>query len=100
MSHNLCYMNRRKSKFFYYFNFLSYALYYCCSSSTSHSHVHCNDEIVEDANARICHTSHTEPCSESMTGTMGLCTALLFHSAIEGLAIGVQNSPTKVGGTI
>ncbi|XP_065370662.1 zinc transporter ZIP1 [Calliphora vicina] len=61
-----------------------------------HEHVHCNDEIVEDANARICHTSHTEPCSQSMTGTLGLFVALSLHSAIEGLAIGVQDSSTKV----
>ncbi|XP_002019704.2 protein zntD [Drosophila persimilis] len=73
----------------------------------SHSHSHhnenhdhassgCNDARVEDANARICHTSHTEPCAQSMTGTLGLFVALSLHSAIEGLAIGVQNSSTKV----
>lgn len=64
--------------------------------SENHAHIHCNDEIVEDANARICHTSHTEPCSQSMTGTLGLFVALSLHSAIEGLAIGVQDSATKV----
>ncbi|XP_017055350.1 zinc transporter ZIP1 [Drosophila ficusphila] len=79
---------------------------------TSHSHSHhhdhdhdqdhpynasgCDDASVEDANARICHTSHTEPCAQSMTGTLGLFVALSLHSAIEGLAIGVQNSSTKV----
>ncbi|XP_060650143.1 LOW QUALITY PROTEIN: zinc transporter ZIP1 [Drosophila nasuta] len=56
----------------------------------------CNDDSVEDANARICHTSHTEPCAQTMTGTLGLFVALSLHSAIEGLAIGVQNSATKV----
>ncbi|KAH8294895.1 hypothetical protein KR018_004014, partial [Drosophila ironensis] len=56
----------------------------------------CDDATVEDANARICHTSHTEPCAQSMTGTLGLFVALSLHSAIEGLAIGVQNSSTKV----
>ncbi|KAH8264202.1 hypothetical protein KR038_004381 [Drosophila bunnanda] len=76
------------------------------TSHTSHSHVHdqdhpysasgCDDASVEDANARICHTSHTEPCVQSMTGTLGLFVALSLHSAIEGLAIGVQNSSTKV----
>ncbi|TMW52281.1 hypothetical protein DOY81_002614, partial [Sarcophaga bullata] len=64
--------------------------------SGNHAHIHCNDEIVEDANARICHTSHTEPCSQSMTGTLGLFVALSLHSAIEGVAIGVQDSATKV----
>lgn len=66
------------------------------SHGSPHDHVHCNDEIIENANARICHTSHTAPCSQSMTGTMGLFAALSLHSAIEGIAIGVQNSPTKV----
>ncbi|XP_030565756.1 zinc transporter ZIP1-like [Drosophila novamexicana] len=56
----------------------------------------CDDASVEDANARICHTSHTEPCAQSMTGTLGLFVALSLHSAIEGLAIGVQNSASKV----
>ncbi|KAH8358510.1 hypothetical protein KR093_000485, partial [Drosophila rubida] len=56
----------------------------------------CDDDTLEDANARICHTSHTEPCAQSMTGTLGLFVALSLHSAIEGLAIGVQNSATKV----
>ncbi|KAI8129287.1 Zinc transporter ZIP1 [Lucilia cuprina] len=66
------------------------------SHETNHEHAACTDEIVEDANARICHTSHTEPCSQSMTGTLGLFVALSLHSAIEGLAIGVQDSSTKV----
>ncbi|KAH8369400.1 hypothetical protein KR009_009659 [Drosophila setifemur] len=61
-----------------------------------HSSASCDDATVEDANARICHTSHTEPCAQSMTGTLGLFVALSLHSAIEGLAIGVQNSSTKV----
>ncbi|XP_023176141.2 zinc transporter ZIP3 isoform X2 [Drosophila hydei] len=56
----------------------------------------CDDASIDDANARICHTSHTEPCAQSMTGTLGLFVALSLHSAIEGLAIGVQNSATKV----
>ncbi|TDG45702.1 hypothetical protein AWZ03_007840 [Drosophila navojoa] len=67
----------------------------------NHGHMYvpvpgCDDVSVEDANARICHTSHTEPCAQSMTGTLGLFVALSLHSAIEGLAIGVQNSATKV----
>ncbi|XP_052838953.1 zinc transporter ZIP1 isoform X1 [Drosophila gunungcola] len=71
-------------------------------SDHDHDHYHpstasgCDDASVEDANARICHTSHTEPCVQSMTGTLGLFVALSLHSAIEGLAIGVQNSSTKV----
>ncbi|XP_039948013.1 zinc transporter ZIP1 [Bactrocera neohumeralis] len=58
---------------------------------------HCAEEaVIAESNARICHTSHEEPCVQSMTGTLGLFVALSLHSAIEGLAIGVQNSSRKV----
>ncbi|KAM7362726.1 zinc/iron regulated transporter-related protein 88E [Cochliomyia hominivorax] len=63
-------------------------------TSQNHVHVHCDNELVADANAaRLC---HTESCSQSMTSTLGLFVAMSLHSAIEGLAIGVQNSSTKV----
>ncbi|XP_067648507.1 zinc transporter ZIP1 [Eurosta solidaginis] len=71
-------------------------------STTYSEHVHTNAthcvdrSIIEAANARLCHTSHEEPCAQSMTGTLGLFVALSLHSTIEGLAIGVQNSATKV----
>jgi len=68
--------------------------------SHNHDHVnirqHCDDEVIADANARICHTSHAEPCAQSIVGTLGLFVALSLHSAFEGIAIGVQNSATKV----
>lgn len=58
---------------------------------------HCAEEaVIAESNARICHTSHEEPCVQSLTGTLGLFAALSLHSAIEGLAIGVQNSSRKV----
>ncbi|XP_075147706.1 zinc transporter ZIP1-like [Haematobia irritans] len=60
-----------------------------------HSHSHCNEQVIDEANARICHTSHAEPCSQSIS-TMGLFAALSLHSAIEGIAIGVQNTSSKV----
>lgn len=77
------------------------AFAYSGHDHNNHGHIYdpvpgCDDVSVEDANARICHTSHTEPCAQSMTGTLGLFVALSLHSAIEGLAIGVQNSATKV----
>ncbi|XP_054083627.1 zinc transporter ZIP1 isoform X2 [Zeugodacus cucurbitae] len=62
-----------------------------------HNTSHCAEEaVIAESNARICHTSHEEPCAQSMTGTLGLFVALCLHSAIEGLAIGVQNSSRKV----
>ncbi|XP_075145068.1 zinc/iron regulated transporter-related protein 88E [Haematobia irritans] len=39
---------------------------------------------------------HTEPISQSISTSIGLFAALSLHSAIEGIAIGVQNSPSKV----
>jgi len=50
----------------------------------------------EEANARICHTTHTEPCEQSATGHTGLLLALSVHAILEGLAIGVQDSASKV----
>uniref|UniRef100_W8BEG7 Zinc transporter ZIP3 n=2 Tax=Ceratitis capitata TaxID=7213 RepID=W8BEG7_CERCA len=69
-------------------------------SAQQHLHTHSNhcvdQAVVAESNARICHSSHQEPCGQSMTGTLGLFVALSLHSAIEGIAIGVQNSATKV----
>lgn len=50
----------------------------------------------EEINARICHTSHVAPCSESNTGHFGLLVALSVHALLEGLAIGVQNTAGQV----
>ncbi|KAG6453961.1 hypothetical protein O3G_MSEX008427 [Manduca sexta] len=46
--------------------------------------------------SRMCHVSHTEPCSKSSSGIIGLLVALFVHSLLEGLAIGLQESSTKV----
>lgn len=54
------------------------------------------ETIIRQANERICHTSHQEPCVQSMTGAFGLFVALSLHSFVEGMAIGVQNSSAKV----
>ncbi|XP_059614504.1 zinc transporter ZIP3 [Phlebotomus argentipes] len=50
----------------------------------------------EVANSRICHVSHAEPCEETLTGHLGLLCALTLHSLLEGLAIGIQDSASKV----
>jgi zinc transporter 1/2/3 len=59
---------------------------------------HQNEHDVEDEeiNERICHTSHVEPCSQTLAGTIGLLAALTIHSLLEGLAIGVNDTATKV----
>lgn len=54
------------------------------------------DAEDEEANARICHTTHTEPCEQSSAGHAGLLLALSMHALFEGLAIGVQDSASKV----
>lgn len=51
---------------------------------------------AEHVNAQVCHTNHTEPCSGSLTGIIGLLVALSLHAFIEGLAIGVQDTREKV----
>ncbi|XP_055695606.1 zinc transporter ZIP3 isoform X2 [Lutzomyia longipalpis] len=50
----------------------------------------------EVANSRICHVSHAQPCEETLTGHLGLLCALSLHSLLEGLAIGIQDSASKV----
>lgn len=67
-------------------------------SSLLRSH---DDEMQErccgDAgNPRMCHVSHTAPCNKSSSGIVGLLCALLVHSVLEGLAIGLQESSSEV----
>lgn len=66
-----------------------------CEEVQREKEKHC-ETVIRQANERICHTSHREPCVQSMTGAFGLFVALSLHSFVEGLAIGVQNSSTKV----
>lgn len=66
-----------------------------CAQIQKENENHC-ETVIRQANERICHTSHREPCAQSMTGAFGLLVALSLHSFVEGLAIGVQNSSTKV----
>ncbi|XP_066590435.1 zinc transporter ZIP1 [Prorops nasuta] len=44
----------------------------------------------------ICHGNHSEPCSESNTGVVGLLVALTVHAILEGLAIGLQKEVGEV----
>lgn len=66
------------------------------SSEIECEHQHQHDVIDEEINSRICHTNHVEPCPESNTGHLGLLIALSVHALLEGLAIGVQDSVSKV----
>lgn len=72
---------------------------------TSHRHELTEQEVNpsspsccpgESSNARICHVNHTEPCNSSATGRAGLLIALSLHAILEGLAIGLQESASKV----
>lgn len=47
-------------------------------------------------NPMMCHVSHTEPCNKSSSGIIGLLCALVVHSLLEGLAIGLQESSSQV----
>lgn len=55
-----------------------------------------HDAEDECTNARICHTSHQEPCRQTLAGIIGMLTALSIHSFLEGLAIGIQDSTARV----
>ncbi|XP_063707670.1 zinc transporter ZIP1 isoform X2 [Culicoides brevitarsis] len=54
------------------------------------------DRADAEANARICHTNHSEPCEQSLAGHAGLLLALSLHSILEGIAVGVQDTSAKV----
>ncbi|GLV31797.1 Zinc/iron regulated transporter-related protein 88E [Carabus blaptoides fortunei] len=46
--------------------------------------------------SQVCHVNHTEPCHDPPVGQMGLLIALSLHATLEGLAIGLENSTSKV----
>lgn len=64
------------------------------SAVTQHQLLH--DAEDENINARICHTSHNEPCVQTLAGTIGIIFSLSIHSLLEGLAIGIQDTASKV----
>lgn len=64
--------------------------------STSCDHQHRHDAEDDNVNAAICHTSHDEPCRQSLAGVIGMLTALSTHALLEGLAIGIQETTGKV----
>lgn len=64
---------------------------------TYSSYIRQEEDVADaEANARICHTTHREPCEQSLAGHAGLLCALTLHSLLEGLAIGVQDTAGKV----
>jgi solute carrier family 39 (zinc transporter), member 1/2/3 len=65
-------------------------------STSCEEHQHRHDVEDENVNARICHTSHKEPCRQTLAGIIGMLTALSIHSLLEGLAIGIQDTTAKV----
>lgn len=73
-----------------------------CSESTDNSGRQAEsirqieDRADAEANARICHTNHSEPCEQSLAGHAGLLLALSLHSVLEGIAVGVQDTSAKV----
>jgi len=55
---------------------------------------HQHEIMTGDVNARLCPVRHTE--NSQVVGTFGLLCALLIHSFLEGLAIGVQPTGSKI----
>lgn len=47
-------------------------------------------------NSQICHVGHEKPCSISPVSNFGLIAALTMHAALEGLAVGLESSTSKV----
>ncbi|XP_045512235.1 zinc transporter ZIP3 isoform X1 [Pieris brassicae] len=71
------------------------------SYGTEESHLLRDDEMRERCggaadNPRMCHVSHKAPCNKSYSGVIGLLCALLVHSFLEGLAIGLQETASQV----
>lgn len=65
-------------------------------NTSCEEHQHRHDTEDETINARICHTSHEEPCRQTLSGIIGMLVALSIHSLLEGLAIGIQDTTPKV----
>ncbi|XP_047506019.1 zinc transporter ZIP3 [Pieris napi] len=70
------------------------------SYGTEESRLLRDDEMRERCggadNPRMCHVSHNAPCNRSYSGVIGLLCALLVHSFLEGLAIGLQETASQV----
>lgn len=57
---------------------------------------HNDVNLEESLPSQICHINHTEPCHDPPIGHMGLLLALCIHAVLEGLAIGLEDSTSKV----
>lgn len=66
------------------------------ANTSCEEHQQRHDTEDETINAKICHTNHHEPCRQTLSGIIGLLTALSIHALLEGLAIGVQDTTPKV----
>lgn len=65
-------------------------------STSCEEHQNRHDAENESFNARLCHTNHQEPCTQTLAGIIGMLTALCIHALLEGLAIGIQDTTAKV----
>jgi solute carrier family 39 (zinc transporter), member 1/2/3 len=74
----------------------NYQSYGTKNQETCEQHQHQHDIEDEIINQRICHTNHSEPCSQTFAGVIGMLTALIVHSIIEGMAIGIQDTSAEV----
>lgn len=55
-----------------------------------------NDLSYDNPPSQLCHVAHQEPCNITPVGTIGLLIALSVHGILEGLAVGVEKSTSKV----
>lgn len=51
----------------------------------------------DDPPSQLCHVGHKEPCKAAPTASsLGLLVALSIHALLEGLVVGLEESPSKV----
>lgn len=53
-------------------------------------------EVETGTTSQLCHIVHEEPYNSTPIGTIGLLVALSIHAALEGLAVGLEGSASKV----
>lgn len=65
-------------------------------TAPSFSRGNSRSDIFNEERRIACHVSHTEPCNNPPIGQWGLLIALSLHAILEGLAVGLEDKPSKV----
>ncbi|XP_017777781.1 PREDICTED: zinc transporter ZIP3 [Nicrophorus vespilloides] len=65
------------------------------TSNNQHHHHHHHNEHQQQP-SQLCHIGHEEPCQNTPVNCFGLLAALSIHAVLEGLAVGLEVSPSQV----